>query len=245
MDAIVMAGGIPQPEDPLYEYTQGEPKALLDIAGKPMIQWVLDAISGSESVERVVLISLPEDTNLECSKQECDILQSLFLLTRKPVLYVANVGEPGVTGGDERAAELAKGYGADRVLLLCCQLEAELLSLSPEERSEYLEALGLERPGVERLIRATYALLGLITFFTFNEKEVRAWTIRRGTHAPQAAGVVHTDFEKGFIRAETVSFDDFSAAGSLKAARDQGLVRAEGRDHVVEDGDILLFRAHS
>ncbi len=182
---------------------------------------------------------------LECTKEECDILQSLFLLTRKPVLYVANVSEACAVGGGERAAALVTEFGADRVLPLCCRLEEELLSLSPEERVEYLRALGLERPGVERLIRATYDLLGMITFFTFNEKEVRAWTIRRGALAPQAAGVVHTDFEKGFIRAETVSYEDFVSAGSLKAARDRGSVRAEGREHVVEDGDILLFRAHA
>ncbi len=219
----------------------------LDRVGRMARSGDWDAQREAEFLERVKA-QLEEGRaarDLECSKQECEILQSLFLLTRKPVLYVANVGESGVSGEDDRAAALAKEFGADRVLPLCCQLEAELLSLSPGERSEYLEALGLERPGVERLIHATYALLGLITFFTFNEKEVRAWTIRRGTHAPQAAGVVHTDFEKGFIRAETVSYDDFAAAGSLKMARDQGLVRAEGRDHVVEDGDILLFRAHA
>ncbi len=180
---------------------------------------------------------------MDCSKEECDVLGSLFLLTRKDVLYLANVAESSVSGDDERAAALAGAVGTDRVLSLCCQLEADLLSLELGERQEYMEELGLESPGVERLIRATYGLLGLITFFTFNEKEVRAWTIRRGTLAPQAAGVVHTDFEKGFIRAETVSYADFDQAGSLKAARDAGRVKAEGREHVVEDGDILLFRA--
>lgn len=182
---------------------------------------------------------------LDCTKEECDTLQSLFLLTRKPVLYVVNVAEACAADGGERAAALAGEFGAARVLPLCCQLEEGLLSLTPDERAEYLQSLELERPGVERLIRATYDLLGLITFFTFNEKEVRAWTIRRGALAPQAAGVVHTDFEKGFIRAETVAFEDFVTAGSLKAARDRGLVRAEGRDHVIEDGDILLFRVHA
>jgi ribosome-binding ATPase YchF (GTP1/OBG family) len=108
-----------------------------------------------------------------------------------------------------------------------------------------MRSLGIEGRGVDRLIRATYDLLGLITFFTFNEKEVRAWTVRRGTLAPQAAGVVHSDFEKGFIRAETIGYRDFERSGSLKAARDRGLVRAEGREHVVENGDILLFRAQA
>jgi hypothetical protein len=180
--------------------------------------------------------------DLECAKEECEVLDSLFLLTRKPVLYVVNVDEARAAG-DERTAALANGFGAEHVLPLCCRLEADLLSLTREERSEYLGELGLDRPGVERLIHAVYDLLGLITFFTFNEKEVRAWTIRRGTLAPQAAGVVHTDFEKGFIRAETVSYEDFVAAGSLKAARERGMVRAEGKEHVVEDGDVLLFRA--
>jgi GTP-binding protein YchF len=180
---------------------------------------------------------------MECSEEECDVLRSLFLLTGKPVLYLANVSESGLADGDPRLSELIDAMGSDRVLPLCCRLEAELLDLEPSERSEYLAELGLEQPAVQRLIRATYGLLGLITFFTFNEKEVRAWTIRRGTLAPQAAGTVHTDFEKGFVKAETVSYEEFSRVGSLKAARDEGLVRAEGRDHEVEDGDILLFRS--
>jgi len=182
---------------------------------------------------------------LECSKEECDILASLFLLTGKAVLYVANVSESHAAGDDERVAALRGAVGTQPVLPLCCQLEAELLGLEAEERAEYLQALGLERPGVQRLIQATYELLGLVTFFTYNEKEVRAWTLRRGSLAAQAAGVVHSDFEKGFIRAETVGYDEFVRAGSLKAARDEGLVRAEGREHVVEDGDILLFRAQT
>jgi GTP-binding protein YchF len=182
---------------------------------------------------------------IDCSKEECDVLASLFLLTGKAVLYVANVSESAAVGGDERVAALASAVGAGAVLPLCCQLESELLDLEAEERAEYLQALGLERPGVQRLVQATYELLGLITFFTYNEKEVRAWTIRRGSLAAQAAGVVHSDFEKGFIRAETVGYAEFVKAGSLKVAREEGLVRAEGREHVVEDGDILLFRAQA
>lgn len=209
--------------------------------------------SGDKAAEReaVFLERIKEELgkgrparDLECAKDECDILDSLFLLTRKPVLYVVNVDEAHATDGGPAAA-LESELGAERVLPLCCQLEAELLSLTPEERGEYLSDLGLDRPGVERLIRAIYELLGLITFFTFNEKEVRAWTIRDGTLAPHAAGVVHTDFEKGFIRAETVSYEDFVTAGSLKEARDRGMVRAEGKEHVVADGDILLFRAQT
>ena len=183
--------------------------------------------------------------DFECHEPETDILRSLFLLTRKPILYLANVDESGISDENQHAVALRGAVGDDRVLELCCQFEADLLSLEPTEQQEYMQSLGLERRGVDRLIRGTYDLLGLITFFTFNEKEVRAWTVRRGTLAPQAAGVVHTDFEKGFIKAETVKYADFEAAGALKLARDQGLVRAEGRDHVVEDGDIVLFRAQA
>lgn len=182
---------------------------------------------------------------LDVDTTEEELIRSLFLLTRKPVLYVANVCESDSPGGDPRVEGLFQAVGTERVLPLCCQLEAELLDLAPEERLEYMRELGLERAGVELLIRATYELLGLITFFTFNEKEVRAWTLKRGALAPEAAGVVHSDFEQGFIRAETVSFAAFERVGSLKAAREHGLVRAEGREHVVEDGDILLFRAHT
>jgi ribosome-binding ATPase YchF (GTP1/OBG family) len=135
--------------------------------------------------------------------------------------------------------------GEDHLLPLSCRLEAELLGLEAEEQREYLQAIGLSEPAIPRLIQATYSLLNLITFFTFNEKEVRAWTIGRGALAPEAAGVVHSDFEKGFIRAETVKYSDFEQVGSLKAAREAGLVRAEGRQHIVEDGDILLFRAQT
>ncbi len=184
-------------------------------------------------------------SEMQCSKEECDVLASLFLLTGKAALYVANVSESAASGHDPRVAALEAAVGAQAVLPLCCQLEAELLGLEAEEQAEYLEALGLERPGVQRLVQATYELLGLITFFTYNEKEVRAWTIRRGSLAAQAAGVVHSDFEKGFIRAETVGYEEFVSAGSLKAAREEGLVRAEGREHVVEDGDLLLFRAQT
>jgi len=183
--------------------------------------------------------------DFECNDTEGDVLRSLFLLTCKPVLYLANVDESGIAGEGPSAAELRGAVGDDRVLDLCCQLEADLLSLEPVEQQEYMRSLGIEGRAVDRLIRATYDLLGLITFFTFNEKEVRAWTVRRGTLAPQAAGVVHSDFEKGFIRAETISYRDFEQSGSLRAARDRGLVRAEGREHVVEDGDILLFRAQA
>jgi ribosome-binding ATPase len=128
------------------------------------------------------------------------------------------------------------------VIPISSKIESELAELPPEERADFLTSLGLEEPGLNLLIRAGYRLLGLQTYFTAGEKEVRAWTIPVGARAPEAAGVIHTDFERGFIRAETVAYDDFARVGSLKAARDQGLMRSEGKEYIVKDGDILLFR---
>ena len=181
--------------------------------------------------------------SLEVEETAEEMVASLFLLTAKPTLYVANVAEGDLPAGDSAAA-LREHVMPARVLTLSCKFEAELLGLQSGEREEYLRATGLERAGIERLIRETYELLGLITFFTFNEKEVRAWTLRSGTQAPRAAGLVHSDFETGFIRAEAVAYEDFVRAGSLKAAREEGLARFEGREYVVQDGDILLFRTH-
>lgn len=179
------------------------------------------------------------------SREEDEILRSLFLLSRKPVLFVANVSESDLPGPTEPVTALQKAAGEAPVLTLCCELEAQLRTLTSAERDEYLNVLGLQEPGLNRLIRATYELLELITFFTFNEKEVRAWTVPRGTSASRAAGTVHSDFEAGFIRAEAVACEDFEALGSMKAARDEGLVRIEGRDYEVMDGDILLFHART
>ncbi|HEX6938436.1 MAG TPA: redox-regulated ATPase YchF [Longimicrobiales bacterium] len=179
--------------------------------------------------------------------EEARLLRSFQLLTAKRELYVANVAESDLTTGDNahvaalREAVAAEGEPAE-VIPLSVRIEAELVELDPEERAVFLEELGLEEPGLHRLIRAGYRLLDLISYFTAGEKEVRAWTIRRGTRAPQAAGEIHTDFERGFIRAETLGWDDFVAAGSQKAAREQGLVRSEGKEYVVRDGDIMLFR---
>ena len=174
-------------------------------------------------------------------------VRSLNLLTRKPVMYVANVAEDEAAGGSERAEKLRESVAAHdpdaEVVVLSARLEADLLALEPEERDEYLAAHGLEESGIDRLIRAGYRLLGLNTFFTVGDKEVRAWTVREGATAPQAAGTVHTDFERGFIRAETIGFDEFEAAGSMKKAWELGRVRLEGKDYVVADGDIMLFRA--
>lgn len=174
-------------------------------------------------------------------------LSGMQLLTAKPVLYAANVTDAELAGDEGkylkalRAAVEASGEHAE-VVPFSAKIEAELAELSPEERTEFLASLGLETAGLDRLIRAGYHLLGLQTYFTAGEQEVRAWTIHRGDTAPQAAGVIHTDFERGFIRAETASFADFIAYNGWKTAREKGAVRSEGKEYVVHDGDVLLFR---
>ena len=175
------------------------------------------------------------------------VLAPLSLLTLKPVLYAANVTDAELSGHEGehlaqlRAAVVGSGEQAE-VVPFSAKIEAELAELSPEDRRGFLESLGLESAGLDRLIRAGYHLLGLQTYFTAGEQEVRAWTIHRGDTAPVAAGVIHTDFERGFIRAETVSFDDFVANDGWKGAREKGVVRSEGKEYVVKDGDVMLFR---
>jgi len=174
-------------------------------------------------------------------------LSGMQLLTAKPVLYAANVTEAELAGDEGkyllalRAAVAASGENAE-VVPFSAKIEAELAELPTEERTEFLASLGLETAGLGRLIRAGYHLLGLQTYFTAGEQEVRAWTIHRGATAPQAAGVIHTDFERGFIRAETASFADFVAYNGWKTAREKGAVRSEGKEYLVHDGDVLLFR---
>ncbi|XP_004517017.1 uncharacterized protein [Cicer arietinum] len=177
---------------------------------------------------------------------ERDAAKHLCLLTMKPIIYVANVAESEladaanndyVVGVKNVASELQSG-----IVTISAQVEAELTELPIEERQEYLKSLGVSESGLGNLIRATYDLLGLRTYFTSGEKETKAWTILAGMTAPQAAGVIHSDFEKGFIRAETVSYNDFVAAGSLGAAREKGLLRSEGKDYIVQEGDVMLFR---
>jgi ribosome-binding ATPase YchF (GTP1/OBG family) len=160
------------------------------------------------------------------------------------VLYVCNVEEASAANGNaysQRVAERAKAEGAVSVVI-SAKIEAEIAVLSRAERAEYLDAVGLTEPGLDRLIRAGYALLDLVTYFTAGPKEARAWTITRGTRAPQAAGVIHTDFERGFIRAETISYEDYVKLGGEAGARDAGRMRLEGKDYVVADGDVMHFR---
>ncbi|MCL6547429.1 MAG: redox-regulated ATPase YchF [Alicyclobacillus sp.] len=198
-----------------------------------------------ERMEAALSDSRPART-VPLSDEERPLLRDLHLLTAKPVLYAANVGEAEWTSSRESSfvravKERAQAEGA-RVVVVCAQLEAEIAELEGPDRQAFLAELGVSESGLERLIRASYELLGLITYFTAGEPEVRAWTIRRGTKAPQAAGVIHSDFERGFIRAEVVHYDDLMAAGSLAAARDAGKLRLEGKDYVVQDGDVMHFR---
>ena len=175
---------------------------------------------------------------------EAAMLRKLFLLTSKKMLYAANVDEGDLPDGNEHVERMrarADEEGAG-VVVISAEFEAQLADLPPEDRTEFLEAAGEEESGLVRLVHAAYALLGLITYFTAGPKLARAWTIARGTTAPQAAGVIHTDFEKGFIRAETITFANYDRLGSEAAARDAGAMRSEGKEYVVKDGDVMLFR---
>lgn len=182
--------------------------------------------------------------SFEVSEPSQRLVDELFLLTDKPVLYVANVDEEALPDGNEYVDQLrAIAREEDtRVVVISAELEAQIAELDPEARQMFLEDVGLHRPGLERLIHAAYDVLDLITFFTADEKGAYAWTVERGARAPQAAGQVHTDFEEGFIKAETIHFSDFDEAGSEAAAREAGLIRTEGKDYVVEDGDVMEFR---
>ena len=181
---------------------------------------------------------------IEVAPEDERRLRFLNLLTAKPILYVLNVEEASAATGNtlsRRAAAMAAEKGAASVVISAA-IEAELAQLPDAEAREYLAALGLEEPGLDRLIRAGYDLLGLITYFTAGPKEARAWTIPAGTRAPQAAGRIHSDFERGFIRAQTIAFDDYVRLGGEQAAKEAGKARDEGKDYVVEDGDVILFR---
>ncbi len=175
-----------------------------------------------------------------------ELLGDLPLLTLKPVIYVANIGEddigkPANNPHYQRLKERAKAKGAG-IVAVCAQVEAEVAELNPSEKAAFLAELGIAESGLDSLIGAGYSLLGLISFLTAGPKEVRAWTIKKGTKAPQAAGKIHSDFERGFIRAEVVAFEDLARVGSMTAAREAGLVRSEGKDYVIKDGDVVHFR---
>ena len=180
---------------------------------------------------------------VELAEEERPAARELHLLTAKPVLYVANVAEDGFEGNPhlDTVRRIAAGEGAE-VVPVCAAVEAELADLTDAERAELLRELGLEEPGLHRLIRAGYRLLGLQTFFTAGPREVRAWTVPVGATAPEAAGRIHTDFQRGFIRAEVVGYEDFIACGGEQGAREAGRLRLEGKDYVVQDGDVIHFR---
>ena len=178
--------------------------------------------------------------------EEAKLVRDLHLLSMKPMLYVCNVAEDGVQNADanphvQAVRQHAAAEGAEAVVI-SAKLEAEIAELESEDKQLFLQELGLQESGLDRLIRAAYQLLGLITYFTAGVQEVRAWTIRKGTKAPQAAGVIHSDFERGFIRAEVVAYDDLIEAGSVSTARERGKYRLEGKDYVVQDGDVMHFR---
>ena len=185
--------------------------------------------------------------SLEYSEEDMEFLKEVSLLTLKPVIYAANVSEDDLADGIENnefynnLCELAKKESAE-VLPVSARIEEEISQLDDEEKQAFLEELGLKESGLDRLIKKSYSLLGLISYLTAGQPEVRAWTIKKGTKAPQAAGKIHTDFEKGFIRAEVVAYDDLIANGTHAAAKEKGLVRLEGKEYVVNDGDIILFR---
>jgi ribosome-binding ATPase len=213
----------------------GDPQAKLE---QRLLERVRDALAAGRPARSVS----PTD-------EEVAAYRTFNLLTSKPVLYAANVGESEIAAGNRFVEDLHTAIERDRenaeVVTFSAKVEAELAELAPEDRTDFLESLGVSESGLDRLAHAAYHLLGLQSYFTAGEKEVRAWTIHRGDKAPAAAGVIHSDFEKGFIRAETVAYDDFVRVGGWKPAREQGLSRAEGKEYVVQDGDVLLFRFSS
>jgi len=210
----------------------GDPQARLE---QRLLEQVRDALAAGRPARSVVPTA-----------EEAAAFRGFNLLTAKPVLYAANVAEDELSEGNAHVRALGATLAADHetaeVVTFSARVEAELAELEPGDRAEFLASLGLTESGLDRLAHAAYHLLGLQSYFTAGEKEVRAWTIHRGDKAPAAAGVIHSDFEKGFIRAETVAYDDFVRVGGWKGAREQGLARAEGKEYVVQDGDVMLFR---
>ena len=183
---------------------------------------------------------------IEFNEDEEEIIKDMFLLTAKPIIYIANISEEQIENPEteenvKEIQEYAKKENAE-VIPLCVKIEEELSGLEDEDKREMLEALGLTEPGLDKLIKKSYDLLGLMSFLTAGEPEVRAWTIKKGTKAPQAAGKIHSDIERGFIKAEIVSYDDLIKEGSMALAREKGLVRSEGKEYIMQDGDVVLFK---
>jgi len=210
----------------------GDPQARMEAR---LLERVRDALAAGRAARTVPV-----------TEEERPAWRGLNLLTAKPVLYAANVAEHEIAGGNEFTRALQESVARDQedaeVVTFSAKVEMELAELPPEERAPFLESLEVSESGLDRLAHAAYHLLGLLSYFTAGEKEVRAWTIHQGDKAPAAAGVIHSDFEKGFIRAETVAYEDFARVQGWKNAREQGLSRAEGKEYVVQDGDVMLFR---
>ena len=181
---------------------------------------------------------------MELSDDEKEEIKDLFLITSKPIFYITNVGESDLPEGNDYVNDVRKIAEAEgsEVVVMCGNIEAEISELDPEEKDEFLSDLGLEEAGLNRMIRAGYKLLSLDTYFTAGVKEVRAWTIHKGATAPQAAGVIHSDFERGFIKAEVVAYDDFVSSSGEQGAKEKGLLKVEGKDYIVKDGDVIHFR---
>lgn len=203
------------------------------LAAQPILEKIKSALEAGKPLRKLGLTEEEKFSVKECS-----------FLTLKPVLYCANVAEDSLPSGGPLVEEVRKVAAAEgaKVVVISGKVESEIIELSDEEQKSFLESLGLDEPGMRKLIRGGYETLNLITYLTAGEKEVRAWTISRGMTAPQAAGVIHSDFERGFIRAEVMSYEDLVACGSEKAVKEKGLLRVEGKEYVVKDGDVMLFR---
>lgn len=252
-DNIVHVNGRVSPADDIEVINTELALADLDTIEKKLQRAEKMARSGDKKAKeevdfylrvRSLLEQVMKLQNVAQNEDERIWMRDLHLLTDKPVLYVANVAEDDLEGGHPNVAkvrEIATSEGAG-VVVICGKLEAEISELEGPEKNAFLDDMGLEEAGLDRLIRNGYALLGLITYFTAGVKEVRAWTIVNGTKAPQAAGVIHTDFEKGFIRAEVISFNDYINSNGEAGAKEKGLMRLEGKEYVVKDGDVMHFR---
>ncbi|MEL6866934.1 MAG: redox-regulated ATPase YchF [Bacteroidota bacterium] len=227
----------------------------METTEKRIDKYKKQAKSGKKEDQKALLIAQDIQKHLEEglparsydpeNEETADLLKDMYLLTSKPILYVCNVDEDSVNDGNEHTEAFKKAVADEQaeVILISAGIEADIAELeTKEERLEFLQEMGLSEPGVNRVIRACYKLLNLITYFTAGEKEVRAWTISEGTMAPQAAGVIHTDFEKGFIRAEVIKYSDYVSLGSEQAVKEAGKMGVEGKDYVVSDGDVMHFR---
>lgn len=206
---------------------------------------LIQSVNLTEKIKNALENNLPARSVAIEGEEEVKIMKNLQLLTAKPVIYVANISEDDIGSEDNEMVKKVKDYAQKegaKAIVLSAKIEEELAGLDKEEREAFKEELGIKESGLEKLISASYDLLGLMSFLTAGEKEVRAWTIKKGTKAPQAAGKIHTDFEKGFIKAEVVSYNDLIEAGSFLKAKEKGKVRIEGKDYVVQDGDVMLFR---